>query len=63
MTQRDWHELADLVHTVLVRIYVEDRAGYERLATVRGATLEQLAAGTVAEAVRVRLSATGVNGG
>jgi hypothetical protein len=57
VTTHDWDELAGLVHAILERIYVADRAVYERLGAERGRTLEQLAAGAITAALRVRFGA------
>jgi hypothetical protein len=57
VTTYDWEELAGLVHTILHHVYVDDRPVFERLGAERGCTLEQLAAGAVAAALRVRFGA------
>jgi hypothetical protein len=58
-TAFDDHEVAQIIHEILFRLYVEDREGAAREAAARGVAIEALAALTITQALRELLAPPG----
>ena len=55
MTSTEWKDTSDVVHEILVTMFVQDRSRFLREAEKRGCTLEQAAAAAIAQMIRERV--------